>query len=154
MSLHPEEANAESVKEFEAELNVEEKPQKYKAWAPVDDVYLIKDYPPKEVKRRKLVDLSSSNIETHIVHIVLYYMMYTTLESFCTFISFKLMFVLLQTTFEGAMKDLRSQAYWSCVPTREYKDRHIEVSLHLDLNVGEVSDVGIAFSYFLSPWGG
>lgn len=39
------------------------------------------------------------------------------------------------------MKRLRTQASWSYVPDREYKDRHIDVTLYLDLNVGEVCAV-------------
>ncbi|PIK37729.1 putative 39S ribosomal protein L1, mitochondrial [Apostichopus japonicus] len=81
--------DAESLEEFAADLDVKEKPKKYKAWTPADDVYMIKDYPPKE------------------------------------------------TTFKDAMKRLRTQASWSYVPDREYKDRHIDVTLYLDLNVGE-----------------
>lgn len=41
--------DAESLEEFAADLDVKEKPKKYKAWTPADDVYMIKDYPPKEV---------------------------------------------------------------------------------------------------------
>ncbi|KAJ8022670.1 39S ribosomal protein L1, mitochondrial [Holothuria leucospilota] len=57
-----EEADREkkTLEKFAKELDVKEKPKRFKAWAPADDVYMIAHYPPKEILFHEAMELLRS----------------------------------------------------------------------------------------------